>query len=84
MLSGINNTEIEADVWGVSRVLSSRSLVSNLWCTELLITEQHGVTVNDGAYWRDVLLTGDAISDLVHVGGFRHFPASQRSSTQGT
>ena len=83
MLSGINNTETEADVWGASRVLSSRSLVSNLWCTELFIIE-HGVKVNDSAYWRDVLLTGDAISDLVHVGGFRHFPARQRSSTQGT
>ena len=49
MLSGINNTETEADVWGASRVLSSRSLVSNLGCTELLIIE-HGVKVNDGVY----------------------------------
>ena len=63
MLSGINNTETEADVWGASRVLSSRSLVSNLGCTELFIIE-HGVKVNDSAYWRDV------ISDLVHVGDF--------------
>ena len=69
MLSGINNTETEADVWGASRVLSSRSLVSNLGCTELFIIE-HGVKVNDSAYWRDVLLTGDAISNLVHVGDF--------------
>ena len=50
MLSGINNTETEADVWGASRVLSGRSLVSNLGCTELLIIE-HGVKVNDGAYY---------------------------------
>ena len=83
MLSGINNTETEADVWGASRVLSSRSLVSNLGCTELFIIEP-GVKVIDGAYYRGVLLTGDAISDLVLVVRFRHFPASQRSSTQGT
>ena len=69
MLSGINNTETEADVWGASRVLSNRWLVSNLWCTELFIIE-HGVKVNVSAYWRDVLLTGDAISNLVHVGDF--------------
>ena len=83
MLSGVNNTETEADVWGASRVLSSRSLVSNIGCTELFVIEP-GVKVNDGAYWRDILLTGDAISDLMYVGGFRHFPASQCSSTQGT
>ena len=69
MLSGINNTETEADVWGASRVLSGRSLVSNLGCTELFVIE-HGVKINDSAYWRDVLLTGDAISNLVHVGDF--------------
>ena len=49
MLSGINNTETEADVWGASRVLSGRSLVSNLGCTELFVIEPR-VKVNDGAY----------------------------------
>ena len=80
MLSGINNTETEADVWGASRVLSSRSLVSNLGCTELFIIE-HGVKVNDSAYWRDVLLMGDAISNLVHVGDFIIFYQSALQHT---
>ena len=53
MLSGINNTETEADVWGASRVLSGRSLVSNLGCTELFVIEPR-VKVNDGVYYSEM------------------------------